>query len=147
MNCIDPEVMTAYVDGHADASQAKLVDRHAAVCEKCRLKLEGFRAIKKKLGALALPPLPAELRRSLKALGQDEEPLRLGAGFWQPAFGLAAVTLAVFVARFDRAAPRADRVIAAERLTEEHVLAAAFPTSFEPGGLDWDAASEEEGDE
>lgn len=148
MNCINPELLSAYADRQADAAEIKEVDRHVSACKSCRAKLDGFLAMKAQLKALPIPLMPQELKKSLKALGTEDSG-RLSVGFWQPAFGLAALSMTAFIVRLDRVPSPPSRVIAAERIAEAHMSMASFPLSFEPGGLETDsaAAAEDAGDE
>lgn len=68
MNCAESEILIhALIDGELDASHAREVEAHAAICRDCAEKLETFRAMHAAIAAAELKEkAPARLRSRIE---------------------------------------------------------------------------------
>jgi hypothetical protein len=112
MSCIHDDILRAHLDGELPASERGSVGEHLAACADCRARFETLRArtlrTENWLAILALPadnsPInPGEAYLQFRnAVGTIDEPTaswitRLFAPRWRPAWGFAALAMAVAI--------------------------------------------------
>lgn len=94
MDCMDHDVLSAYVDAEATFLELVRVRFHLYHCSRCRESVRVMTKMKERLRRQGVPPMPAELRRSLEEM--VPEPKRVERPLYRsPALGFSLACCAV----------------------------------------------------
>jgi len=142
MNCPDKEALSAYLDGEAEAPEARALAAHMEECSPCRSRINVLKALKAAVSAaVPVPPMPDDLRRALQGMVRRPEPWwkriieEAGAGLMRPAaalsFSMAAVLALTWVVRNRRDERRLDELPVETLLAAHNQYALTMPLAAE----------------